>query len=106
MSPKPTELPARVETLRTELRTALSEGRSTSRELSQALGVSEREVLEHLPHLARSLSHTGERLAIEPSSCLGCGFEFEERTRVKRPGRCPACKSTRISPPRFGIVPA
>ena len=99
------DLPERAETLRAELRSALREGRLTTRELSQALGASERDVNEHLPHLARSLQHTGERLVIEPSACLGCGFEFEARTRFKRPGRCPACKSTRISPPRFGIVP-
>lgn len=102
MTQKP---PARIETVRSELRNALRGASSTSRELSQAIGASEREVLEHLPHLARSLAHEGERLVIDPSKCLACGFEFEDRTRLKRPGRCPECKSTRISQPRFAILP-
>jgi predicted Zn-ribbon and HTH transcriptional regulator len=96
----------RSETLRAALRDLLrsSEPR-TIRELSQSLGESERELYEHLEHLARSLPHTKERLKIEPSRCLACGFEFEERTRLKKPGRCPNCKATRISPPRYLIEP-
>ena len=72
--------------------------------MSQALGVSERDLYQHLEHLGRSLMQRGERLSIEPSRCLACGFTFEERTRVKRPGRCPECKSTRLSLPKFAIV--
>lgn len=97
--------PGRSETLRAELRQALrsEQGPQTIRELSQTLGASERDLLEHLPHLARSLSHGSERLTVEPARCLGCGFEFEERMRFKKPGRCPSCKSTRIALPRFAI---
>jgi transcriptional regulator len=95
----------RSETLRAGLRELLRGGELlTIRELSQSLGASERDLYEHLEHLARSLPHTGERLNIEPSRCLACGFEFGERTRFKKPGRCPECKSTRISTPRFGIA--
>jgi len=98
------EAPARTETLRSELRDALRTGEwSTIRELSQALRASERDLYDHLEHLARSLSHSGEQLEIEASRCLACGFELEERTRFKRPGRCPMSKSTRIAPPRFRI---
>lgn len=32
----------------------------------------------------RSLPHAGQRLTIEPARCLGCDFEFEERTRFKK----------------------
>jgi predicted Zn-ribbon and HTH transcriptional regulator len=96
----------RSETLRAALRDLLRSSAEplTIRELSQSLGASERELYEHFEHLARSLAHSGEPLKIEPSRCLACGFEFEERTRFKKPGRCPKCKSTRISPPRFGIA--
>jgi predicted Zn-ribbon and HTH transcriptional regulator len=97
-------VPERVETVRAALREALRSGEHSLRELSQLLGVSERDLLEHLEHLARSLLSTGERLAIDPPRCLACGFGFEERTRLKRPGRCPACKATRISMPRFAIT--
>ena len=36
-------------------------------------------------------------------ACLACRFEFEDRKRLAKPGRCPACKSTRIALPRFAI---
>jgi predicted Zn-ribbon and HTH transcriptional regulator len=96
----------RTETVRAALREALrsERGPQTIRELSQTLGAAERDLLSHLEHLARSLSHGDERLVIRPARCLGCGFEFEERTRFKKPGRCPACKSTRIALPRFAIT--
>ncbi|HTU59031.1 MAG TPA: transcriptional regulator [Polyangiales bacterium] len=98
--------PERSETLRAELRAALHSelGPQTIRELSQALGASERDLLTHLEHLARSLPHDHERLIVEPARCLSCSFEFEDRTRYKKPGRCPACKSTRITAPRFAIT--
>jgi len=97
--------PERPETLRAQLREALhnEQGPQTIRELSQTLGASERDLLTHLEHLARSLPHDNEHLTIDPSRCLSCNFEFEDRTRIKKPGRCPACKSTRITPPRFAI---
>lgn len=97
----------RADTLRVQLREVLRSGVSqTVRELSQALGASERDLFDHLEHLARSLERSGERLVIEPARCLGCSFSFDERTRFKKPGRCPACKSTRIAPPRFAVSEA
>lgn len=100
--------PERNETARAELRDALraTPVPATIRELSQTLGISERDLYDHLEHLARSLPHAGERLIVDPARCLGCGFEFEDRTRLKKPGKCPSCKSTRIAPPRFGIASA
>ena len=99
-------VPERAETVRAGLRELLRSGEHSLRELSQALSVAERDLLEHIEHLARSLPHSGERLAIDPPRCLACGFAFEARTRLKRPGRCPACKATRIAPPRFAITAA
>jgi predicted Zn-ribbon and HTH transcriptional regulator len=95
---------SRGETLRESLRRALREQPATLRELSGALGVPEKELGEHIEHLERSLRREGERLVIEPPRCLACGFEFRERTRSARPGRCPQCKGTRISYPRFSIA--
>lgn len=73
------------------------------RELSQRAHVSEKEAAEHLAHLGLSATARGERLVIEPSRCLSCGFTFEDRTRTTRPGKCPQCRATRIAPPRFRI---
>jgi predicted Zn-ribbon and HTH transcriptional regulator len=98
------KVPERTETLRNALRDVLRGRELTLRELSQALGASERDLLGHLQHLERSLVHGPETLVIEPACCLACGFRFDDRARLGKPGRCPACRATRIAPPRFSIV--
>lgn len=94
---------ARGRTMRAEMRDALRDGPLTFRDLSQRLGIREREVPAHLAHLARSLRACGECLVVEPAACLECGFRFEHRERFARPGRCPRCRAERISAPRFRI---
>ena len=74
------------------------------RDISQALHISEKEVGDHLAHIRRSLSTSGQSLKILPAECLACGFVFRERLRFSRPGRCPRCRRTRISMPRFRIL--
>ncbi len=98
--------PARGETVRATLRDLLRKGPATARDLSTLAGIRERDVAEHLAHLARSLAPRGERLAVEPAACLACGYVFSGRTRLTRPGACPECRSTRIDPPAFRIEPA
>jgi hypothetical protein len=96
----------RGETLRETLRRTLREGGpATARDLSRAAGIREKDVAQHLAHLARSLAHRGERLVVEPATCLACGYAFRDRTRLTRPGACPSCRSTRIDPPVFRIAP-
>ena len=73
------------------------------RELSQALGVSEKDLYAHLAHVARSLQPTGRRLVVEPFDCLACGYRFKERRRFTAPGRCPRCRRTHIEAPRFRV---
>jgi transcriptional regulator len=99
-APRP---PVRAETLRAALREALVEGPATARELSERVGVREKDVADHLAHLARSAVRRGERLVVEPAACVACGFVFRDRTRLARPGSCPSCRSTRIDPPAFRI---
>lgn len=95
--------PERHTTAREALLAVLRAGTSTMRELSQRARLPERDVAEHLPHLERSLRAHGERLVVEPSRCLACDFDFSRRARFAPPSRCPACKSERISPPRFRV---
>jgi predicted Zn-ribbon and HTH transcriptional regulator len=97
--------PERKQTLRDALYHALREGPETIRELSIRIGAQEKDLVHHLEHLERSLAPMGERLGVEPARCLGCNYAFEERTRLSKPGRCPRCKSTRITLPRFFIAP-
>jgi len=88
-------------TLRKKIAEALEGEYLDSQEISRLFGIKEREVLDHLQHIAKS-AHP-KRLTIEPASCKQCGFVFKKRTRLNIPGRCPACKSESISPPRFTI---
>lgn len=74
------------------------------RDISQALHISEKEVADHLTHVRRSLSGSRQKLLIRPSECLACGFVFKDRQRFSRPGRCPRCRQTRVSMPRFRIA--
>lgn len=79
----------------------------TAREISQAVGIKEKDVLDHLPHIARSIAaHEGEgsRFAVEPSQCLECGFVFRKRDRLKTPSKCPVCRSEEITETRFGVI--
>jgi len=100
---KPGEVPARRETARRALRAALGSEPQSAKELSALLGIAEKEVLEHLEHLERSLKSEGHELAVLPARCLACGFSFRTRDRLKRPSRCPECKSERIEAARFSL---
>jgi len=91
-------------TLRKKIAEALEAEYLDSQEISKLFGVREREVLDHLQHIAKSVHP--RHLTIEPASCKRCGFSFRKRTRLNTPGRCPVCKSESISPPRFKINPS
>lgn len=72
--------------------------------LSRAMGLGEKEILPHLPHIAKSAAAQRARLAVEPARCTGCGFEFRERRRLSPPGRCPRCKASRLQGPWYRII--
>jgi predicted Zn-ribbon and HTH transcriptional regulator len=94
----------KAESARTALRGELDGAPRTARELSERLSLREKDVLEHVGHLARSLRVEGLELAVTPAECLACGFAFEQRERLTTPSRCPKCKSERVRPPAFSIV--
>jgi predicted Zn-ribbon and HTH transcriptional regulator len=93
----------RSQTIRATLREELLRGPATARELSQRVRIREKDVAEHLAHLERSAKARGERLVVEPATCIACGHAFAKRTRFTRPGSCPSCGSTRIDPPAFRL---
>ncbi len=88
-------------TLRKAIAEALEEEALDLREISKLFHIKEREALDHLEHIARSARP--KRLMVEPSSCLDCGFVFKKRTRLSTPSKCPLCKRSSITPPRFRI---
>ncbi|MCJ7684771.1 MAG: transcriptional regulator [Desulfobacteraceae bacterium] len=94
----------KMKTIRQQLIEILSEREMTAIDLSGDVGIGEKEVYEHLPHIARSVALQGKKLVIEPSQCLKCGYVFEGRKRFTRPGRCPQCRETHIQRPKFEIL--
>ena len=103
MSREPSAPAERHETVRQSLVRHLRRGPHTARELAAALRLRERDVVEHLEHLERSLRRGRERFAVEPPLCSACGYDFPGRTRLSRPGSCPRCRAQQIEPPAFRI---
>jgi len=89
-------------TLREAIAATLEQEALDLREISKRLHIKEREALDHLEHVARSVRP--KRFIIEPASCLDCGFVFKKRDRLATPGKCPICRSQSVSPPRFKII--
>jgi transcriptional regulator len=67
--------------------------------LSAEVGLPEKELQGHLESMRRQV-----RLAITPARCAGCGFEFTGRRRIRKPGKCPKCRSTHIDEPLYSLA--
>ena len=92
-----------METIRQQMAVLLNEREMNARELSQTLGIREKEVYDHLPHVARSVAAQRKKLITLPFRCLACAYVFEERKRFTPPGRCPNCKKTHLERPTYRI---
>ncbi|MEW6266419.1 MAG: transcriptional regulator [Thermodesulfobacteriota bacterium] len=94
--------PAR--TIRQRMTATLEDGDFSARDLSRLLGIKEREVYDHLAHIAHSAAGRNRKLKVTPPLCLSCGYTFKDRRRLTRPGRCPRCQDTHIQDPLYRIV--
>jgi len=77
-----------------------------AREIARMLGLEPGEVgiiYEDLGHIAKSIRNLGFDLYMQPPQCRACGYVFTRMKRLRRPSRCPECKSQRIAPPRFFV---
>ena len=92
-----------MKTIRQQMMELLAEKEMSARQLSQAVRIREKEVYEHLLHIAQTLSTKRKRLVIRPAQCLACGYVFQNRKRFTRPGRCPQCKKSYIQEPTYRI---
>lgn len=90
-------------TIRQEIAGFLRETPMSALEISRTIGIREKTVYDHLPHIARSAEAQGKCFVISPARCLRCGYRFGKRHRVKSPSRCPKCKGTHIQDPSFEI---
>jgi len=92
-------------TTRQQLMALLTQHSFTARDLASHVHLAERLVEDHLAHIIRSLERsTSQQFVMEEPECQDCGFAFRNRTRLKRPSRCPSCRSEAITSPRFSIV--
>jgi predicted Zn-ribbon and HTH transcriptional regulator len=60
-----------------------------------------------LEHVAKSVygeSKGREYVVMIPPTCRACGFIFKSLEKPKVPGRCPKCKSERVTSPLFKII--
>jgi predicted Zn-ribbon and HTH transcriptional regulator len=91
-------------TLRKDLVALLSaEPRSVS-SLAHELGLRRDDVEEDILHALRSARAAGHSIVVFPARCKTCGFTFDEE-KVTKPGKCPACRGTRLFEPQISIRP-
>ncbi len=91
------------DTVRHQIVAELEQGPLSAFDLSGLVGIPEKEVSGHLEHIRQSLHRTGKRLIVRPAECVKCGFVFEKRDRLTRPGKCPVCKGESIHAPIFSV---
>jgi len=103
-SEKPVVPDERKETVRRRILSLLSDQSLTARQISAEVGIPEREVYAHVPHVKRTVDRLGGRLAVTPAECRQCGYVFRKRERPNRPGRCPVCRGESISDPLFAVL--
>jgi len=92
------------DTVRHRILSELAQGPLSALDLSGLVGIPEKEVAGHLEHIRQSLHRTGKRIVVRPAECAKCGFVFEKRDRLTRPGKCPVCRSESIHVPLFSIA--
>ena len=93
-----------MKTIRQQIIDLLVEEELDVRDISQAVSVREKEVYDHLEHIARTLGAQKAKLIITPYACLSCGYEFKDRKRFSRPGRCPECKNSHIEAASYRVI--
>jgi len=82
----------------------------TVKDLAVLLGLEIKDaktLYEDIKHAAKTLyrkSGGREYIAMIPPKCIDCGYEFKKLNRLRKPSKCPRCRSERISPPSFLYV--
>lgn len=92
-------------TLRRALVDFLSDQPRSVSWLARELGMTRRRVETDLQHAIRSAAAAGHRVEVIPARCKACDFVFAP-DKLTRPGRCPACKGSRLHEPMIRIARA
>ena len=88
---------------RKDLIPMLLEHPMTVSEISRFAEQPGKDTVADLEHLLQSLKHTEFKPVIEVSVCKKCGFEFGT-DKLRKPSKCPKCKSTWVTEPRISLV--
>lgn len=72
-------------------------------EISRFVEQPGKDTASDLEHLLQSIKHTEYKPVIEVATCKKCGFEFSS-DKLRKPSKCPKCKSTWVTEPRIGLV--
>jgi hypothetical protein len=94
---------ARHETVRQKIASLLEGNTFSARDLSVEIGISEKEVYDHLEHIQKTVSKSGRSFIVVPAVCRTCNFVFRKRERLRKPGKCPVCRGESIQEPLFSI---
>jgi transcriptional regulator len=87
---------------RKDLLTLLTDEPRSLSWLARELGGTRADIEDDLRHALRSARAAGHRIVIVPARCRSCGFTFDEG-RLSKPGKCPACRGTRIYEPQISV---
>ena len=79
----------------------LQEPRSVS-SIAREMGLRRGDVEDDLRHALRTARAAGYRVEVIPARCKSCDFVFGV-DKLQKPGRCPACKGTRLFEPLIRI---
>jgi predicted Zn-ribbon and HTH transcriptional regulator len=90
---------------RRDLLQILTEGPRSVSSIARELGLHRGDVEDDLRHLLRSARAAGHRVIVEPARCRTCGFTFGSET-LSKPGKCPACRNSRLFEPQIRLEPA
>ena len=103
---EPTVPLERFDTIRHKIVSLLSGHSSSARQISAELRIPEKEICDHLEHIRKTMHNGRSHLLVEPAHCEKCGFTFRKRDRLKKPGKCPMCRSESIIDPLFTVAKA
>ena len=71
--------------------------------IAREMGLRRGEIEDDLRHALTSAVAAGHRIEVIPARCKDCGFMFAANRLIK-PGRCPACKGSRLFEALIRIV--
>ncbi|WP_022850216.1 transcriptional regulator [Limisalsivibrio acetivorans] len=89
-----------MKTLRQEIIDTLKDGPATAGDLSVIVSKPEKLIFSELEHVRKTV---GKAFAIIQPECRKCGFIFSREKHLKKPSKCPECRSTWITDPEFYI---